>query len=117
MRDCQERTPHLHAVGAPGGAAVQLQPWWSAAANHLDVLPLHAARMAGAERFHGRFFGGKSASEVRCRIPPPSTIGNLTGRKHALQKTIAITFEHIGEAGNVGGVEPDAEDVHDSATA
>jgi hypothetical protein len=34
-----------------------------------------------------------------------------------LQKTIAKAFEDFGEAGNVGGVEPDAEDIHDSATA
>jgi hypothetical protein len=34
-----------------------------------------------------------------------------------LQETIAIALEHVSEAGNVGGVEPDAEDIHDSATA
>ena len=73
--------------------------------------------MAGAERLHRRFLRGKSPCEVRCRVPAASTIGNLTGRKHALQKTITKAFEDFGEAGNVGGVEPDAEDIHDSATA
>lgn len=73
--------------------------------------------MTRTERLHGRFFGRKAPGEVRSRVSPASTIGNFTGRKHTLQESIAIPFEDFGEAGNVGGVEPDAEDVHDSATA
>jgi hypothetical protein len=34
-----------------------------------------------------------------------------------LQEAITIPFEDVGEARDVGGVKPDAEDVHDSATA
>src|SRR5262245_34524082 len=107
VRNRQKRSTYLHALGTSGGTAVQLQPRWSTAANDLDVLPQPTARMAGAKGLHGRLFGGKSAGEVRCRVTAASTIGDLTGRKHALQKTIAIPFEHVGEAGNVGGVEPD----------
>jgi hypothetical protein len=34
-----------------------------------------------------------------------------------LQEPFTIPFEDVGEARDVGGVEPDAEDVHDVATA
>jgi hypothetical protein len=73
--------------------------------------------MAGAERFHGRFFGGEASGEMRNRIPPLGTISNLPSRKHALQKALAVPFEDFCEPGDVSGVEADAEDIHDPATA
>ena len=35
--------------------------------EHLDVFPQHAARVAGAERFHRGFFRGEPAGEARER--------------------------------------------------
>ncbi len=93
------------------------RPRRSATADDFDVLPQHAARMAGAERFHRRFFRRESSSQMRSGVPPLGTIGNLAGGEHALQEAIAVTFEHLCKAGNVGGVEPDAEYVHDRSTA
>ena len=49
------------------GAAVQPQLRRTAAADHLDVAPEHALRMAGAERFHRRFFGGEPAGKMNGR--------------------------------------------------
>ena len=45
------------------------------------------------------------------------TIGNLAGSEHAVQESFAVALEHVGDARDVGGVEADAEDVHDRTTA
>jgi hypothetical protein len=115
--DRQQRSPHLHPLGANRGTAVKLQPGWTATADDLDVLPQHAARVAGAERLHRRFVGGKSPRQVRSGISPASTISNLASSEHALQEAFAVALEHVGEPGDIGGVEADAENVHDLATA
>ena len=112
MRDRQEGTPDLHALGPAGGPAVQEQPRWPAAAHDFDILPEHAARVTCSERLHRRFFGGETAGEVRGGVPPLGTIGNLPGGEHALQEALAVSFEHVCEPGDIGGVEPDAENVH-----
>ena len=117
VRDRQKRSSNLHGVRAPGCTAVKLQPWWTTAAHDLDVLPQDAARVAGAERLHRRFFRSKSTGQMRSGISPPSTIGNLAGSKHALQEALSEALHYLGEAGNIGGVETDAENVHDLATA
>ena len=73
--------------------------------------------MTGAERLHCRLFRRKSPGKMRSGISPPSTIGNLAGSEHALQEALAVALEDVGEAGNISGVETDAENVHDLATA
>ena len=50
VSDGDQAAAHLHAVGAPGGAAVQPQLRRTGDPNHLDVLPQHAAGVAGAWR-------------------------------------------------------------------
>lgn len=117
MRNCQERAANEHALRPLRRAAVKLQPRWTTAADDLDVLPQDAARVAGAEGLHRRFLGRKSTGQMRSGISAASTIGNLASSEHALQEAIAIALEHLGEAGNVSGVETDAENVHDLATA
>lgn len=112
MRDCQVRSPDAHALGLSSCATVEEQPRWTADANDLDVLPEHAARPPGAQRFHRRFFGRKPSGQVRRGIPPARTIGNLAGCKHALQKALTVALEDRGQPGNVGRVQADAEDIH-----
>jgi hypothetical protein len=117
VRDRQEGSTDVQAVGAPRRAAMQLQPWGTAHPHDLDVLPHHPTRVPGAKRFHGRFFCGEAAGEMRSRIPTLGTIGNLPGGKHALQEALAVPLEDRCQARNVGRVEADTEDVHDRATA
>jgi hypothetical protein len=117
VRDREERSPDLHRLGAASSATMQLQPRWTSAAHDLDVLPEHAARMARAQRLHRRFLGRESAGEMGSWVPPLGTIRNLPSGKHALQKALAVAFENFRESGDISGVEADAEDVHDPATA
>ena len=83
---------HLHAVGAPGGAAVQPQLRRTVDAEHLDVLPEHAARVAGAERLHRRFLRREAAREMRDRVAPPRTIGDLPLREDPPEEAVAIAL-------------------------
>lgn len=117
VRDCHQRSRDFHHVGAPGRAAMQVQPRWSALPNHLDVFPDDALRLAGAEGFHRRFLHREPACEVRGRVSPLGTIGNLTRSEHALEKTIAVAIDEFGDTGNIGGVETNTENVHDRTTA
>ena len=80
--------------------------------HHFDVLPQHAARMPGAERLHARFLRGEPAGEVRGRIPAPRTISNLPFGEDSLQKAVAVALQHVRDAGDVGRVEAQPDDVH-----
>ena len=73
--------------------------------------------MAGPERLHRRFLCGEPPGEMRYGIPAPRTIGNLSVGEHAMQKALAIAFEGRADPGNVGGIEPESEDVHGVAPA
>jgi hypothetical protein len=89
----------------------------SAAAHDFDVLPEHAVRLTGPERLHRRFLRGEAAGEVRSRVPALGTICNLTRCKHALQETLAVAVEQVSDTRDIGGVQADAEDIHDRTTA
>ena len=92
-------------LGATRGAAVQPQLRRTAVAEHLDVLPQHAARMAGAERLHAGFLRGEAAGQRRDGIAAPRTIGDLSLREDAAEKALAVPLADVGDARNVGGVE------------
>ena len=115
--DRHQRSTHQHAVGAPGGTAMELQARWSSASDDLDVSPEHAARVAGAKCLHGRLFCRETARQMRGRVSPLGTIGNLSGGEHALQEAFAVSFENRCHTRDVGGVETNTEDVHDRAPA
>lgn len=112
MGDRHVRPAHVHRIGAPLCAAVELKARRAAAAHDLDVPPEHAVRMAGAERFHGRFLRGETAGKVRHGVTAAGTIRNFAVGEDTTQKTVAVAREDLRDARNVGGVEPDADDVH-----
>ena len=95
-----------------GGAAVQPQLRRTADADHLDVLPEHAARVAGAERLHRGFLRREPPRQVRHRVAAPRTIGDLSVGEDPAQEAIAVALERLPDARNVGRVEPEPEDVH-----
>lgn len=96
---------------------MELQPWRSAAPDDLDVPPDDAARVTRPERFHRGLLRREAAREVRSGVAPPATIGNLAVREDPSQEALAVAVENFSHAWNIGGVQPDAEDVHDRAPA
>jgi len=117
MCDGQQRGSNPHTIGAGRRAAVQPQLRRSGQADHFDVLPEHAARMTGPQRFHGRFFRGESSCEMRNRIAAPGTISDLPIGEDTPQEAVAVPLEGRANAGNIGGVESESENVHDLASA
>lgn len=115
--DGHEAATHLHALGAPGGAAVQLQLRRPAEADDLDVLPQHAAGMAGAESLHRRFLGRKPAGEVRDGVAPPRTIGDLPLGENPVQEPVAIAPECFRNPWKIRRVQTNSNDVHVRAPA
>jgi len=73
--------------------------------------------MPRTQRLHRRFFRCESASEVRCGVSAPRTIGNLSVGEYAPEKAFAISFKGGGNPGNVGRIESESEDIHGSASA
>lgn len=73
--------------------------------------------MARPERLHCRFLCGESPGEMRYGISAPRTIGNLSFGEHTAKKAIAISFEGRPDAGNIGRVESESEDIHGFAPA
>ena len=117
VSDGDEAAPHLHAGGAPGGTAVQLQLRRPADPHHLDVLPQHSARMAGAEGFHRRFLGGEPPRQVRDRIAAARTISDLLIGEDPVQEAVAVALQRLRDPWQVGRVQSDSDDVHVSAPA
>jgi|SRR5687767_11117078 len=68
--------------------------------------------MAGAERFHGRFLGGKPGGERRSGIPPPPAVGNLFLGEHALDEPVAVTLDRFADARDLGGIDPGSYNFH-----
>lgn len=112
VRDGEQRPQHAHLFGAAGGSPMQPQLRWTSQAEHLDVFPQYAARMTRAERFHGRFLRGKPSGKMRRGMSPARTIGDLSVGEDATKKPFAVPREHVGHARNVGGVKPQADNVH-----
>lgn len=115
--DGEERSAGPHRLEAAQRTACQPQLRRSASSKHFDVLPEDAARVAGAERLHGRLFCGKSSGEVRRGVPPPHTIINLCVGEHARQEPVAIPLDDIAHARDVRGIEPQPDDAHDRSSA
>src|ERR1700676_2405849 len=75
-------------------------------ADYLAIAPPHSMIPAGAERFHGGFFGGEACGialePVRLRI----AIAPLSRGEDALQKTLPEALHRLADAGNFGDVDP-----------
>src|SRR5579862_4143015 len=93
---------------------MQLQLRRTAVPDDLDVAPENARRMACAERLHRRFLRGEPAGKMNRRDPPARAVGDLAVREDASQETVPVPFNRLGNPGDVGGVEAEADDVwHD----
>jgi len=86
-------------------------------AYDFQIFPEHAARVAGAERLHARFFRGEAGGEMRRRVPSPRTIGDLAFREDAVQEPVAVAIHSLCDSRDVGSVEAEPDDGHDPAPA
>ena len=90
----------------------------AAAPDDLDVAPEHSVRMAGAERFHRRFFRGKAAGKVNRRHLATRAVRHFAVGEHALQEPLAVSLDRVGDAIDIRGVQTESENVrHATASA
>src|SRR5438128_12528704 len=91
---------------------MELQLRRAAVPDHLDVAPQNALRVAGAERFHGGFLGGKARGEMGRRHPAPRAVGNLAVGEDPAHKPVAVAFDDVGDPSDIRRVESDSDDGH-----
>jgi len=109
--DGQERRSRAEFGKPSSGAAVKLQVRRAAVPHNLDVAPEDAPGVAGAERFHGRFFRGKASGEMNGRHAPPHGVGDFAVREHALQKPNPVSRDGGGDAVDIRCVQAEPDDV------
>ena len=54
----------------------------------------------------------RNCGSSRFRVAVPRTIGNLAIGEHPVQKPIAVAFEDVTHARDVGGIEAETQDAH-----
>ncbi len=113
MSDGEQRLYDMHLFRAACGPAVQPQLRRPAEPDDFDILPEHSARVPRAERLHRGFLCGESPRQVRNGIAPPRTIGDLAVGEDPPQEPLAVFRVGVRDTRDVGGVEPEPDDVHD----
>ena len=112
MCNGQERRPAADRAESHCRAPVQPELRRTADAHDLDVAPQHALRVARAERLHPRFLCRKASGKMDGRHPAAHAVRDLLRGENAIEKPIAVAFDDVAHAVDVGGVEPEADNVH-----
>ena len=105
----------------PGGAAVKLQLRRAAAADDLDVAPQHPCVWPVPSAFIAASLAAKRPAKWMAGHAPAHAVGDFAVGEDAPQEPVAVALDGVGDAGDVGGVESEADDVrhrsNDTATA
>src|SRR5436305_4331431 len=86
-----------------------------ASSGHTDnfaVAPAHSVIPAGAERFHGRFFGRESRRIALHAIRFRVAVTDFSGREDALEKSDAKALNGLADARNFSDIDTSADN-HD----
>lgn len=110
MRDGQERSGAPKRSESIRRAAVKPQLRGTAAPDDLDVAPQHAKRMTGAERLHGRFLRRETSGEMNGRNAAAQAVRHFAFGEHTMEKPIAVAFDRLGDAIDIGDVEAEPDD-------
>jgi hypothetical protein len=110
MRNRQQRGASAHSLEPAGGAAMKPELRRAAVAYHLDVLPQHLLRVAGAEGLHRRFLGGETPGEMDRGFTPALAVRDFAVGEAAVQEAIAVARERRGNTWDVRGVNAQPDD-------
>jgi YfiH family protein len=70
--------------------------------------------VTGSKSLHRRFLGGKTTGEMNGGDTPRGTVGDLTVGEDAVQESLAVPLDGVGNPVDVSRVEPEADDIwHD----
>lgn len=94
VRDAYYDVLHIEAIGDMGGFAGELDRWAAALfAGDFDVDPADAAAPAGAERFHGGFFGREAACISLVFVLETLAVFLFLGGINAVQEGFAVALD------------------------
>lgn len=79
--------------------------------NDFDVAPQHTLGMTGAQGLHCRFLRGKPACKMNRGNFPARAIGDFAVRKDPAQKALAVPLDRVSNSIDVGGVQPEPDNV------
>ena len=96
----------------PARGVVKLQLRGAAMADHLEIAPQDAKRVAGADGFHAGLFRREPPGQVRRGVPTSQAVGDLPVGEHAAQEPIAVPLERLRDAVDFSGINAQADDVH-----
>ena len=96
----------------PAGGVVKLQLRGAAMADHLEIAPQDAKRVAGADGFHAGLFRSEPPGQVRRGVPTSQAVSDLPVGEHAAQEPIAVPLERLRDAVDFSGINAQADDVH-----
>ncbi len=82
----------------------------SGSSADLYVVPGDAAIPAGADGFHGGFFGGEASGVALCLVGFGFAIANLFGREDALEKTTPEALDGLGDPPDFRDIDTGADD-------
>ena len=111
VRDCEERRNSTKGGETTRGTAVELQLRRAGSPDNLNAAPQDLRGVSRPERFHGGLFGGESAGKVNRRCATPRAVRDFSFCKHPTQKSLAIPLDGSRDSWNVGGIEPQPDDV------
>ena len=110
--ECEERAGRPHGGKSRGGAVMKMQVRRAAVADDFDAPPEDPAGVAGAERFHRGFLGGKPGGKRRGRVALASAVRHLPVGEHPVDEAVAVALDRARDPGNLRGVEARTDDVH-----
>src|ERR1017187_407977 len=102
---------HAETVGdSPRGAREPQSRFPAGFARHFDVSPPDAAAPTGAERFHRRFFGGKSRRVTFEPVLVAFAVGNFAGREQRSENRSAMARDRSFNPVDFGDVQAQSDD-------
>ena len=111
MGDGQEGRLRAQCVESSFGAAVKLQLRRAAMTDDLHSAPQDVLRMPGAEGLHRCFLGRKSSRKVDRGHAPAVAVRHFAIGENAPEKPVAVLFDSVHDAADIGGVDARADDV------
>ncbi len=111
MRDGEQRESGADPVELAPGAAMKPELRRAAMSHNFHISPQDLRAVPGPERFHCCFLGGETASEMNGGSPSSQAIRDLALGEDATKKSVAESSHCCFDAGNVRGVQAEADDV------
>ena len=112
MGEGHDRAGAAHFGESGRGTGMKPQRWRPVMPDDFNRGPVHATRIAGAERLHRRLFGGEAGGKGGREASFGTAVRDLALGEDATDEMIAVALDRIGNPGDFRGVETRSYNVH-----